>query len=385
MNYIDQKFNKKSQRLEFLIPLLNIASDSIAIFASFIISYYIRFYFTPFVSLFPYQGEIPPISGYMFLAAVVLPVWLLIFQSRKMFRSRRIVFIFDEFFLIGRLVTFGLIFSFGLIFFYRLFPYSRLVLIVVWILSIILITVGRYIVLKFEKTLYNKGRGLKDTIIVGNNQSAADIAERLTSHKYAGFNIIGYIEENPAASGGFLPESKKLGTYSDIVSIVQQRNIETVLVAIPSTEHEKLYGLMKDCEGENVEFLMVPDFLEVITSSVRVQEIDGIPLLKIKSIPMNIWNRILKRGFDFAFALSILILTSPLFILLALLVKLTSKGPVFYKQERLSITGRKFDMIKFRSMIVDAEKGTGAVYVRKGDSRYTPIGEMLRKYSLDEL
>ncbi len=385
MNYIDQKFNKKSQRLEFLIPLLNIASDSIAIFASFIISYYIRFYFKPFVSLFPFQGEIPPISGYLFLAAVVLPVWLLIFQSRKMFRSRRIVFIFDEFFLIGRLVTFGLIFSFGLIFFYRLFPYSRLVLVVVWFLSIILITAGRYFVLKFEKTLYNKGRGLKDTLIVGNNQTAADITERLSSHRYAGFNIIGYIEESSPANGGYLPESMKLGTYSDIVNIVQQRNIETVLVAIPSTEHEKLYGLMKDCEGENVEFLMVPDFLEVITSSVRVQEIDGIPLLKIKSIPMNIWNRILKRGFDFAFALSILILTSPLFILLALLVKFTSKGPVFYKQERLSITGRKFDMIKFRSMVVDAEKATGAVYVKKGDSRYTPIGEMLRKYSLDEL
>jgi len=385
MNYIDQKFNKKSQRLEFLIPLLNIASDSMAIFASFIISYYIRFYFTPFVSMFPYQGEIPPISGYMFLAAIVLPVWLLIFQSRNMFRSRRIVFIFDEFFLIGRLVTFGLIFSFGLIFFYRLFPYSRLVLVVVWVLSIILITAGRYIVLKFEKTLYNKGRGLKDTIIVGNNRSAADISERLTSHKYAGFNIIGFIDENSAQPAGFLPESKRLGTYGDIVSIVQQRNIETVLVAIPSTEHEKLYGLMKACEGENVEFLMVPDFLEVITSSVRVQEIDGIPLLKIKSIPMNIWNRILKRGFDFAFALATLILVSPLFIILSLLVKFTSKGPVFYKQERLSITGRKFYMIKFRSMVVDAEKGTGAVYVQKGDSRYTSIGEILRKYSLDEL
>jgi len=386
MNYIDQKFNKKSQRLEFLIPLLNIASDSMAIFASFIISYYIRFYFTPFVSMFPYQGEIPPISGYMFLAAIVLPVWLLIFQSRNMFRSRRIVFIFDEFFLIGRLVTFGLIFSFGLIFFYRLFPYSRLVLVVVWVLSIILITAGRYIVLKFEKTLYNKGRGLKDTIIVGNNRSAADISERLSLHKYAGFNIIGFIDdENSTQTAGFLPESKRLGTYSDIVSIVQQRNIETVLVAIPSTEHEKLYGLMKDCEGENVEFLMVPDFLEVITSSVRVQEIDGIPLLKIKSIPMNIWNRILKRGFDFAFALATLILVSPLFIILSILVKFTSKGPVFYKQERLSITGRKFYMIKFRSMVVDAEKGTGAVYVQKGDSRYTSIGEILRKYSLDEL
>jgi exopolysaccharide biosynthesis polyprenyl glycosylphosphotransferase len=385
MNYIDQKFNKKSQRTEFLIPLLNILSDSVSIISAFIISYWIRFFFAPFVELLPFNGDIPPLTGYIIFAIVVLPVWLLIFQSRKMFRPKRIVFIFDEFFLIGRLVTFGIIFSFGLIFFYRVFPYSRVVFVLVWIISIILITIGRYVVLKYEKTLYNKGKGLKDTILAGNNQTALDIYGQFAEHKYAGFNIIGFVEENPGPSAGALPDKLKLGTYNEVVDLVQKLNIETVLVTIPSTEHEKLFEMMKTSEGENVEFLMVPDFLEVITSSVRVQEIDGIPFLKIKSIPMNIWNRILKRAFDFSFAFAVMFITSPLFILLSLIVKLTSKGPVFYSQERLSMTGKKFRMIKFRSMVADAEKNTGAVYVKKGDSRYTPIGEILRKYSLDEL
>lgn len=385
MNYIDQKFNKKSQRTEFLIPLLNILSDSIAIIGAFIISYYIRFHFPPFIGLFPFMGEIPPLKGYLILALLVLPVWLLIFQSRKLFRPKRIVFIFDEFFLIGRLVTFGIIFSFGLVFFYRVFPYSRVVFVLVWIISIILITIGRYIVLKYEKTLYNKGKGLKDTIIVGNTQSALDILKKFSEHKYAGFNIVGFIEENNVSREGFLPKELKLGKYADIVELVQKMNIETVLVTIPSSQHDKLFVLMKACEGENVEFLMAPDFLEVITSSVRVQEIDGIPFLKIKSIPMNIWNRILKRVFDIAFALSIMLISSPLFIFLSLLVKFSSKGSVFYRQERLSMTGKKFKMVKFRSMVTDAEKNTGAVYVTKGDLRYTPVGEFLRKYSLDEL
>ncbi len=385
MNYIEQKFNKKSQRADFLIPLLNIISDSAAILAAFLISYWVRFYLFPKLNIIPYLGEIPPIKGYITLYLFVLPFWLLIFQSRKMFRTKRIVFIFDEFFLISRLVTFSLIFSFGLIFFYRVFPYSRVVLVLVWIISILLITIGRYLVLKYEKTLYNKGKGLKDTIIAGNNQAALDIYNKLNPHKYAGFNIVGYVEDTGINTEGFLPPSLKLGTYNDLVDLVQKLNTETVLVTIPSNEHDKLYELMKACEGENVEFLMAPDFLEVITSSVRVQEIDGIPFLKIKSVPMNIWNRILKRGFDFAFAFSILFITSPLFLILALLVKFTSKGPVFYSQERLSMTGKKFNMIKFRSMVVDAEKETGAVYVKKGDARYTPIGEMLRKYSLDEL
>ena len=385
MNYIDQKFNKKSQRTEFLIPLFNILSDSIAIIGSFIISYWIRFHFPPFVKLVPFMGEIPPLKGYIILALLVLPIWLLIFQSRKLFRPKRIVFIFDEFFLIARLVTFGIIFSFGFVFFYRVFPYSRIVFILVWIISIIFITIGRYLILKYEKTLYNKGKGLKDTIIVGNTQSSLDIINKFSVHKYAGFNIIGYIEDNNGTPGSFLPKDLNLGSYSDLVGLVRKMNIETVLVAIPSTQHDRLFELMKECEGENVEFLMSPDFLEVITSSVRVQEIDGVPFLKIKSIPMNICNRILKRGFDLGFALSIMIITAPLFILLSLIVKLTSRGPVFYKQERLSMTGKKFQMIKFRSMVVDAEKNTGAVYVTKGDVRYTKIGEFLRKYSLDEL
>lgn len=385
MSYIKKKFNKKSQTAEFLVPLFNILSDIIAIEAAFLLSYWIRFYFQPFVNIFPYDGVIPPLSGYITLSLIVIPVWLLIFQSRKMYRLRRVVFIFDEFFLIGRLVTFGIIFSFGLIFFYRVFPYSRVVFILIWIVSIIFITIGRYLVLKYEKNIYNKGKGLKDALIVGNTETAMDIYMNFTWHKYAGFNIIGYIEDENYSGKNYLEGARKLGNYSDVVSIVQQNNIETVLVTVPSTEHDKLFTLMKECEGENVEFLMAPDFLEVITSSVRVQEIDGIPFLKIKSIPMNIWNRIMKRGFDLTFALGVLLLTSPLFIILALLVKFTSKGPIFYHQERLSMTGKKFKMIKFRSMVVDAEKETGAVYVKKGDARYTPIGELLRKYSLDEL
>ncbi|MCX7878340.1 MAG: undecaprenyl-phosphate glucose phosphotransferase [Ignavibacteria bacterium] len=384
MNFINRKFTKKSQTAEFLIPLLNVLSDVSAIFLSFLIAYWIRFYFEPFLNYFPFQGEVPPLSGYIKLALMVIPVWILIFQSRKMYRLRRVVFIFDEFFLITKLVTFGIVFSFGLIFFYRVFPYSRLVFVLIWGISIILITAGRYLVLKFEKTLYNRNKGLKDAIIAGNNQTAADIYDRLSEHKYAGFNIIGYVTDNEKGNS-YLEGRRHLGSFSEMSEIVKRYNVETVLVSLPSSEHDKLYDLMKSCEGENVEFLMVPDFLDVITSSVRVQEIDGIPFLKIKSIPMNIWNRILKRTFDFIFSLMILIILSPLLITIAILVKITSRGPVFYKQERVSMTGRKFNMIKFRSMVQDAEKHTGAVYVRKEDPRYTPIGKFLRKYSLDEL
>jgi exopolysaccharide biosynthesis polyprenyl glycosylphosphotransferase len=375
---------KKSYTSEVLVPVITILSDVTAVILSFIISYYLRFY-SPLTNIFPFEGPIPPLSGYMKLCFMVIPIWILIFQSRKMYRPRRVVFIFDEFFLITRLVSFGIIFSFGLIFFYRVFPYSRLVFVLIWAVSIVLIAMGRYYVLKIEKNLYNRGKALDTTLIAGNNETAFDIYENFLKHPYAGFKITGYIEEDDFQGEDYLKGKNKLGTFSDIVDIIKKYGIRTVLVSIPSQEHGKLFELMKRSEGKNVDFLLVPDFLEMITSSVRVQEIDGIPFLKIKSIPMNVWNSIIKRLFDIIFAFAFLLVTSPLLILITVLIKITSKGKVFYKQERVSLEGRKFQMIKFRSMVEGAESNTGAVFASKNDNRISPVGKILRKYSLDEL
>lgn len=378
--------SKKSYSSEVLIPLITILSDIIAIEVSFLVSYWTRFS-RPVMKIFPIpEGvDVPTLQGYLILSLMVIPVWLLIFQSRKMYRPRRVVFIFDEFFLIARLVTFGIVFAFGLIFFYRVFPYSRLVFVLIWLTSIILITLGRYIVIKIEKNLYIKGKVRKNTIIVGNNSKALEIYNNFKNHTYAGFNVTGYIDDDNFSGEDFLTGKNKLGTYSGILDIAKASRTDTFLIALPSSENEKLYEMMRKCEGENVEFLLVPDFLEMITSSVRVQEIDNIPFLKLKSIPMSIWNRMLKRIFDIIFSAFILLISSPLFILIAVLVKLSSKGPVFYRQERISFEGKHFAMLKFRSMVIDAEKETGAVFVTKNDSRYTPIGKFLRKFSLDEL
>lgn len=376
---------KKSHSSEIIIPLITILSDIIAIESAFLLSYWLRFY-SPLTEIFIVKDNvIPPLIGYITMSLMIIPFWLLIFQSRKMYRPRRTNFIFDELFLISRLSTFAIIFSFGLIFFYRDFPYSRLVFIFIWALSIILIMIGRYIVIKLEKNLYNKGIGLKTAVVIGSNEQAATVYENFIKHPYTGFKILGYLNDQDSYDKKLFADKNCLGGYEELAAVIKSHQIETVLLIMPSSQHEKLYDIMKMCEGENVEFLLMPDFLEIITSSVRVNEIDGIPFLRIKGIPMNIWNRILKRLFDILFASITLLVTSSLFIIIAVLIKLTSKGPVFYKQERLSMTGMKFQMLKFRSMIQNAEHETGAVFTTKHDPRNTPIGNTLRKYSLDEL
>jgi exopolysaccharide biosynthesis polyprenyl glycosylphosphotransferase len=130
--------------------------------------------------------------------------------------------------------------------------------------------------------------------------------------------------------------------------------------------------------------MLTPDFIEVMTSKLKVEEVNGIPFMKIKSLPMNVWNKMVKRIFDIVFSVIFLLLTSPLMIILIVLVKVTSKGPLFYKQERVGLDGKKFDILKFRSMKTNAET-SGPQFVSVDDDRYTPVGKFLRKFSLDEL
>jgi len=161
--------------------------------------------------------------------------------------------------------------------------------------------------------------------------------------------------------------------------------VDIVLVSLTYREHPQLYELVRDCEGLNTEIMMVPDMLELMTSGMRIKELEGIPFIRIKSVPLTTWNVILKRTFDLTFSSIVLFLCSPLFAVIALLIKLDSKGPLFYVQERVGLDGKPFQLIKFRTMKVDAEKETGPIWARKDDPRRTRIGKFLRRFSLDEL
>jgi len=373
---------KKSFKIEVIVPLLNIVLDSIAVLLSFYLGYWTRFY-SVFVNFFPVEKGIPPLSGYLLFALFTLPVWILVFQTFKLYRLNRVVFIFDEFFSIVKCVTISLIFSIGIIFFFRDFPYSRIVFTLIWVYAVILITIFRYIALKIEKTFYNKRIGVKNVALVGCNKQAYDIYKRLESHTFTGFKVLGYFCKEDAECS-VMGKAKFLGNYDEVPNKIKELDIQKLLISLPSSEHTDLFTLIKRCEGINVEFMLVPDFLELVTSKLRIVEIDGIPFMRIKSIPLNVWDRAVKRTFDIIFSLLVILVLSPLFLILAFLVKVTSHGPIIYRQERVGLDGKKFDIFKFRSMRIDAEK-EGPRFATQDDPRYTPIGKFIRKYSLDEL
>ncbi|MFA6541064.1 MAG: undecaprenyl-phosphate glucose phosphotransferase [Bacteroidota bacterium] len=372
------------RRNDILIPFITVLFDLIAFESAFVLSYWFRFY-SPVTKYFEVQFGIPPLSSYIAASLVFIPVWILIFNSRNLYGTRRNIHLSDEFFALVRLITIGMMVMMSATFFYRDFSFSRGVFILLWICSIITVTAGRFAVIGFEKWLYRNGKELKSIAIVGSNAIAENIFRLFTENKELGYEVLGYYSQAPAPSSSLLSDCKFLGPSEQLAADIVPLRIQAALIAISHTEQEQLIEMLRETEGKNIEFLMVPDLLELMTSRIRIQELQGIPFIKLKDIPMSTWNRVSKRLFDIVVAAIVLLLAFPLMIVVAVLVKITSPGPVFYLQERIGLDGVLFKLIKFRSMRIDAERETGPVRNTKGDNRATPIGKILRRSSIDEL
>ena len=374
----------KSSPKDFLIPLLTVFSDAVSIEFSFVFSYWLRFY-SPLTHYFEVTKGFPPLTEYVAGSLVVIPVWLLLFNTRGMYQSRRNAYFSDEFFAVVRLVFIGMLMVMAGAFFYRTFSYSRLVFALLGFSAVTFIAGGRFLVMEFEQWWYGQGKDLKRVVLVGTNATARSVFEKIAHHRALGYDIFGYFSARRSGKLKSATSTKRLGTINDVPSYVKVNSVDIILIALDYEDHPALYELVRDCEGLNAEIMMVPDMLEIMTTGVRLKELEGIPFIRIKGIPLGTWNLIMKRSFDVAVASLVLVLLSPFLLLLAAIIKLDSNGPVFYTQERVGLDGRSFRVLKFRSMKVDAEKGSGPVWARKDDPRTTRIGRFLRGFSLDEL
>jgi len=375
---------KKQRRNDLLIPFLAVLSDIASLEAAFLLSYWLRFY-SPLTEYFEVIHGIPPLSSYTYASIIFIPIFLLIFRSRSMYGTRRNIHFSDEFFAIARLIAIGMMIMMSATFFYREFSFSRGVFILLWLTSIATVSAGRFIVMEFEKALYRKGKELKSVVIVGRSSTAELLFKHFTENPALGYEVLGYYADNLARSDSPLAQCRFLGNSSFLPAHIDSLRIQCALITLSHNEQEQLISLLQETEGKNIEFMMVPDLLEMMTSRVRLQEIEGIPFIKLKDVALTTWSRILKRVFDIVFASAVLIIVSPLMAIIAVLIKLASPGPVLYVQERIGLDGVHFSVFKFRSMTVDAEEITGPVRSKPKDQRRTLIGKILRRTSLDEL
>ena len=241
----------------------------------------------------------------------------------------------------------------------------------------------RFILVNWVVKKIHAGKIGFNTLLIGGSQKAVDIYEELTEkHQNSGNKFIGFINLN-GIDKKLEEKLPYLGHFNDIDNIIANVELEEVIIALDSTEHEKLRKIIAKISGRDLKIKVIPDMYDILSGSVKMNNIFGAPLIELNSQILPIWQRVIKRGIDIVCASVAFVLLIPVYLTLSILVKTSSEGPIFFRQERIGKNGVPFMIIKFRTMYMDAEKA-GPQLSSSHDPRITKIGRIMRKMRLDE-
>jgi exopolysaccharide biosynthesis polyprenyl glycosylphosphotransferase len=325
----------------------------------------------------------PPLTAYGGPLAVLIAVLVVTFALARLYIPRRDTSHLDMLGAIAQAVTIANVVALAIeAFWMRSVDAPRFVLVCTWVGSIALIWIGRTVLHTLLQQVRRHGWDEACVLIVGAGEEGQLLLQKIRAAPELGYRVVGFLDE-PVATAADPPV---LGRPADLAQVVREQGISEVLVALPSLTHQQLVEIAGQCARERVNVKVFPDVFQIMASEVTTSELSGLPLLRIRDVTLRGWNRALKRTADVVLSAALLVVTAPLLLLLALLVKATSpRGPVFYAQERLGLDGRPFQLLKFRSMHADAEAGTGPVMARPDDDRTTAVGSFMRRFSIDEL
>jgi len=261
--------------------------------------------------------------------------------------------------------------------------YSRATLAMFLGLSIVLVIAGRTLVRAIVERRHRDGKDLDRVLIAGNGDLARAVLERMNAQRdQLGFGIAGYLRNGDDAPLGNL---ECLGTIDEAEEVVREHEIDHVFVALPHASSQAMMQLLDRLTRSLVSIHVVPDLLQFMVLRSRVEDLDGLPTINLSETRIEGWSRFVKRAFDLLVAAAALIVLSPVMLIVALAIWLEDGRPIFYRQIRMGLDGKPFEIVKFRSMRVGAENATGAVWAEKDDPRRTNVGRVIRAWSLDEL
>ena len=360
------------QRLIFFADLALIA-------IGWIVAYYLRFHIL--VDLIPLP-LFRPLSRYTTYILPLVGLWGLVFMASGLYAPRVTRSLPSMIFAVIRAVLFGMATGVAAMFFYRAFSFSRVHMLLFGIVTALLMVILRLILYWFSNNARKRGANKRNVLIVGAGETGRRLAAAFERFPLMGLNVIGFLDNQEGPD--------VIGKPSSISAIVDEREkgesrVDAVYVTLPFEHSVEVNQIVDDMSTRLANVYMVPDLLHFDIMNSRVSTVEGMPVIHlIDESPLEV-RRVGKRIFDFLFSLLVLTILSPFLLLIAIGVKLSSRGPVFYKQERMSLNGQRFKMLKFRSMPVGTESSSGPVWAKSGESRATKIGGFLRKTSLDEL
>jgi Undecaprenyl-phosphate glucose phosphotransferase len=373
---------KKYNRL--MVVLLAI-TDILITFLALFLAYAIRFWCEPFLGIVPIEHGVPPLESFLHPTnlAVIGLLWVTIFYFNGLYRPRRGKSLIDEFFLVVTSVTLAVIVLLGLLFFFRPSSYSRVVVVLFVVLDIGLLTGSRLVLRSILKQLRRRGYNQRQVVIAGAGQLGQTLLEKFEDHPGLGFEVVGFVDDDPQLQGQSVGSYPVLGRLDDLKGILRKRSFDQVFLALPMSNYERMCRVIGDLKDELVTIKFVPDILQYITFRAGTEELDGLPVINFSEIPMTGWSTLIKRGLDVAGALALIMLFGPVMLACAALIKATSKGPTVFRQDRMGMDGKTFTMYKFRSMRHSPSTANG--WTQRNDTRVTAIGRFMRKWSLDEL
>jgi len=361
-----------------LLEQAMLVGDLVLVAACWLLAYWARFYLAG--PPLPYQ-DIPPLADYLLMLLPILVVWGVAFRAFGLYRPRRIGSHLSEAADVAKASTMGVLVLVAVMtFFFRGYDYSRVVIVYFWLLSIGVVWFSRAAFREGLRFARRRGYNLRYAVVVGGGELAGTVVRRMQARPDVGIQVLGVVSDDKDGMG-----IRWLGGYSDLRAVLDAHQVDHVVLALAHEDYGRLAGLLDAVGDEPVTIHVVPDLLRFASLRGGVEQFEGMPFIHLRESPLYGWSSVAKRVFDFTFSLALLAVIWPLLLALAVAVRVSSPGPVFYRQERMGLDGRRFHMLKFRTMRVDAERQTGPKWADPGDERRTGLGAFLRRFSLDEL
>jgi exopolysaccharide biosynthesis polyprenyl glycosylphosphotransferase len=358
-----------------------VAVDLVATYLALFLAYHLRFN----VEVYPVTKGVPPFEPYVALFPIITLIWPVVFYFRGLLQGRPQRSRVEEAFSITVAVAVAMLVLNAGLAFYREFTYSRLVLAMFAVLDVAFVVVARIVFWGVMARVWASSRHRRRALVAGAGELGRMVAEKLAEHRELGLDLVGFLDDDPGKANGRFGGFPVLGTLDQLAEVARAHQVDLLYVALPLGSQHKTVRVLKSAEPLLLAVRVVPDLLQYYALRAGVEDLDGIPVINLTQIPLAGWNTFLKRSMDVALSSLALVVLSPLMALIALVIYLEGRGPVFYRQLRMGLDGKPFRIIKFRTMIPNAEESTGPRFAIPNDPRTTRVGIWLRRTSLDEL
>jgi len=365
-------------RFQRFYTSIKVAADVVMLSVAFVLAYATRF-----SGPIPVFYGLPTLEDTVVSLVTVLLVFPLTYRQAQLYTTNRARTHIGEVFEVFKATITATLIVVALTYFTRE-RYSRLTLAFFSGYAFLGVSLVRLVLREVLNEVRRRGYNLKSILVIGAGDLGQRVVETVEGHKELGFRVVGMLTLRPEKVGQQVLGVPVLAHVNDLDAVLLKHPVDQVILALPLEDQAAVKPLMEQLALHTVDVKVVPDLYQYITLYGGMEEFGGLPIISLQGDPMTGWNMVAKRAFDILFALVAIVVSAPVMLGVALAVKLTSRGPLLYHQERMGLDGRTFHILKFRTMRVDAE-ATGAMMASKEDPRRTPIGTFLRKYSLDEL